>query len=620
MNGELVDWADANDSRRRARLALRLWRLRRNPRLRDRDAAAPSFASPTTSTRLQNSAKLLYMELPYSVDELKAACVELIGANGRAECYLRPIAFYGYGELGVSARRATRVDVAIMRWPWGTYLGEEGQRDGIRAKISSWKRVGAERDPARREGDRASTSTRCSRCCEANRAGYEEAILLTDEGYIADGSGENDLRRQGRRRCTRLISPRRSSPGITRDTVIQIAQDLGYSVVEKPLIRTDLYLADEVFMCGTAAEVTPIREVDDHVDRAARAGDARDPAGTTSTPCDGRSERWAQWLEYAPRGRSRGVKQASRASRLPQAAIPLARPYLGRARGRARARGHALGTALARPDDRRTSKSSSPRASARRTRPRSRAAPPGLHLLCVVAGIEPGDEVITSPFSFVASANCFVSRGRHHPSSRTSSRATFNMNPARSRLRSRIADEGDRGGRHLSATRASSTSCARSPHRHGLVFIEDACEASAPSTRARPLGSHGESAVFAFYPNKQITTGEGGIVTTHSKDVWRQLVSPAQPGPRYDDGRLARARPARLQLPIDGCARGDRNRAAGEARRDPRAARPPWRRATTSFSPVSPVWRLPCAGRRRPSSARGSSTSSRSPDNDTASA
>ncbi|MDE3026650.1 MAG: branched-chain amino acid transaminase, partial [Acidobacteriota bacterium] len=244
----------------------------------------------------QRSAKLLYMELPYSTEELKAAAWEVVGANGLPECYIRPIAYFGYGQLGVAAQ-GNPVDVAIMSWPWGTYLGEEGMRDGIRVKISSWQRVGPNVIPhvAKATGVYINSMLAVG---EATRAGYQEAILLTAEGTIADGSGESIfVVKDGV-----VYTPDLSASilvGITRDTIIQVAQDLGHRVVEKPLIRTDLYLADEVFMVGTAAEVTPIREVDDHV-----VG----PPGPVTQELQqayldtvhGRSERWAQWLEYAP--------------------------------------------------------------------------------------------------------------------------------------------------------------------------------------------------------------------------------------------------------------------------------------------------------------------------------
>jgi branched-chain amino acid aminotransferase len=245
--------------------------------------------------RLQNSAQLLNMELPYTVEDLRTASMDLIAANGVAECYLRPIAFFGYGELGVAAG-GNPVDVVIMSWPWGTYLGAEGLKNGIRAKISSWTRVGPNVIPHVAKATGIYLNSMLA-VMEANRAGYDEAILLTDDGFIADGSGENVfLVKDGT-----IYTPDLSAsilPGITRDTIIQIAQDLGYTVVEKQLIRTDLYLADEVFMTGTAAEVTPLREVDDQL---------IGPPGPVTLAIQkayldtvrGHSERWIHWLEYA---------------------------------------------------------------------------------------------------------------------------------------------------------------------------------------------------------------------------------------------------------------------------------------------------------------------------------
>src|ERR671931_136044 len=259
------------------------------------DEGAAVFRLTDHLQRLQNSAKLLYMDLPYSIAELKAACFELIGTNGRAECYLRPIAFYGYGELGVSAM-GNPVDVAIMSWPWGAHLGEEGQTSGIRAKVSSWQRVGPNVIPHVSKATGIYLNSMLA-VLEANRSGYDEAILLTDDGFIADGSGENVfVVKDGQ-----LTTPPLSTsilPGITRDTIIQIAQDLGYTVVQKQLIRTDLYLADEVFMTGTAAEVTPLREVDDQQIGPPGPVTLEIQAAYLDT-VRGQSERWSHWLEYA---------------------------------------------------------------------------------------------------------------------------------------------------------------------------------------------------------------------------------------------------------------------------------------------------------------------------------
>src|SRR5437763_3197941 len=294
MNGELVDWADA-------RIHVGSHGLHYGSgvfegiRAYETEKGSAVFRLTDHFERLRNSAKLLYMELPYSVAELKSACFELIGANGLAECYLRPIAFYGYGELGVSAA-GNPIDVVVMSWPWGAYLGEDGLKTGIRAKISSWKRVGANVIPHVSKATGIYLNSMLA-VMEANRAGYDEAILLTDEGYVADGSGENVfVVRDGT-----MYTPDLSAsilPGITRDTIIQIAQDLGYSVIEKQLIRTDLYVADEVVMTGTAAEVTPLREVDDQ-----QIG----PPGPVTLAVQqayldtvrGQSKRWSHWLEYA---------------------------------------------------------------------------------------------------------------------------------------------------------------------------------------------------------------------------------------------------------------------------------------------------------------------------------
>jgi branched-chain amino acid aminotransferase len=244
--------------------------------------------------RFDNSARLLGMDLGHSVDQLRQACHEVIAANGLPECYLRPIAFYGYGELGVSAV-GNPVDVVIMSWPWGAYLGEEGLKSGIRAKISSWQRIGPNVIPHAAKATGVYLNSMLA-VMEANRAGYDEAILLTAEGYVADGSGENVfIVTNGE-----LFTPDLSTsilPGITRDTVIQIAQDLGYTVHEKSLIRSDLYLADEAFMTGTAAEVTPLRAVDDvEIGVGAITLEIQEAYLDTAR---GRSERWAQWLEYA---------------------------------------------------------------------------------------------------------------------------------------------------------------------------------------------------------------------------------------------------------------------------------------------------------------------------------
>jgi branched-chain amino acid aminotransferase len=296
MNGDLVDWDDARIHVGTHGLhygsgvfeGIRCYETPRGPsvfRLRDH------------LDRLHNSARLLDMEIPYTVDELRDASHELITVNGLPECYLRPIAFYGYGELGVSAR-GNPVETVIMSWPWGAYLGEEGLRTGIRAKISSWQRIGPNVIPHVAKATGIYLNSMLA-VMEANRAGYDEAILLTTDGFVADGSGENIFVVN---RGT-IYTPDLSTsilPGITRDCVIQIAQDLGYSVEETNLIRADLYLADELFMCGTAAEVTPLRAVDDR-----EIGDpgpvTREIQSAYLETVRGRREQWSHWLEHAPK-------------------------------------------------------------------------------------------------------------------------------------------------------------------------------------------------------------------------------------------------------------------------------------------------------------------------------
>jgi branched-chain amino acid aminotransferase len=293
MNGELVDWADA-------KVHVGVHGLHYGTgvfegiRCYDTPKGPAVFRLDEHLKRLHNSAKLLYMTLPYRVDELKAACNEVIGANGLPECYLRPIAFYGYGELGVAAR-GNPVELVIMSWPWAPYLGEESLKTGIRAKISSWQRVSPNIVPHASKATGVYLNSMLA-VTEANNAGYDEAILLTPEGFVADGSGENVFLIKDEILSTPDLSAS-ILPGITRQTIMEIAHALGYAVHERQVIRSDLYTADEVFMCGTAAEVTPVRSVDDH-----EIG----PPGPVTKKIQsaffdavrGRDVRWSRWLEY----------------------------------------------------------------------------------------------------------------------------------------------------------------------------------------------------------------------------------------------------------------------------------------------------------------------------------
>lgn len=210
--------------------------------------------------RLYDSAKILTIEIPYPMEKMAEACKETIRANGLKKGYLRPIAFIGDGEMGLYAIH-NPVRVGIAAWEWGTYLGEEGVKNGIRAKVSSFTRhhVNSTMNKAKACGNYIN-SILAKR--EVLKAGYEEALLLDSEGYVAEASGENIfIVKNGRVRTT----PSGASilVGITRDSVCTLLQDSGTPVTFDRFTRDEVYLADEVFLTGTAAEVTPIREVDD---------------------------------------------------------------------------------------------------------------------------------------------------------------------------------------------------------------------------------------------------------------------------------------------------------------------------------------------------------------------
>jgi branched-chain amino acid aminotransferase len=291
MNGELIDWDDAKIHVGSHGLHYGSG-VFEGIRCYDTPQGPSVFRLHDHLERFANSAKLLYMQLPYSPDELRDVCKELICTNGLPSCYLRPLAFYGFGELGVAARE-NPVEVVIMSWPWGTYLGDDGLLNGIRAKVSSWQRIGPNVIPhvAKATGVYLNSMLAVT---EANNGGYDEAIMLTHDGYVADGSGENIfVVRDGV-----LYTPDLSAgilPGLTRDTIIQIAQDLGYTVVEKNLIRSDLHIADELFMCGTAAEVTPICEIDDIVIGVGPVTKEIQKAYLDTV--NGVNDRWAQWRD-----------------------------------------------------------------------------------------------------------------------------------------------------------------------------------------------------------------------------------------------------------------------------------------------------------------------------------
>ncbi|HEV2310878.1 MAG TPA: branched-chain amino acid transaminase [Acidimicrobiia bacterium] len=245
--------------------------------------------------RLDQSASLLHIDLPYSVAELVEATKETIRANRLDSCYIRPIAFLGYGEMGLNPLPCD-VNVAIAVWPWGSYLGDEGVQHGVRMKISTWRRMDPNINPVAAKGTGIYINSSLAKV-EALHGGYDEAILLNTSGTVAEATGENVfIVKNGV-----LVTPPLHSgalEGITRDSVMVIARDLGYEVREQALLRTDLYLADEAFLCGTAAEVVPIREIDDH--EVGEPGEVtRKIQETYFATVRGQVEKYADWLEYA---------------------------------------------------------------------------------------------------------------------------------------------------------------------------------------------------------------------------------------------------------------------------------------------------------------------------------
>ena len=260
MNGELVPWDNANVHVLSHGLHYGTG-VFEGIRAYETDGGTAVFRHREHLERLARSAQLYYMELPYSVDELRDATHELIRRNGLASCYIRPIAFRGYGEMGLFAQSAP-IDVVVAVWPWGAYLGEEGQREGIRCKVASWRRMSPSSFIPQAKACGQYLNSILAKT-ESASAGYDEAILLDVQGNVSEGSGENVfIVRDGV-----LSTPGHTNSildGITRRCVIQIANDLGYPVEERDIARAELFLADEVFLTGTAAELVPVREVDDH--------------------------------------------------------------------------------------------------------------------------------------------------------------------------------------------------------------------------------------------------------------------------------------------------------------------------------------------------------------------
>jgi branched-chain amino acid aminotransferase len=298
MNGELVAYEDAKVHVLTHALHYGTGVFEGVRAYETQDGATAIFRHADHIDRLFRSASMYHMEIPFSKEEIRAATHETIVGNGFKSCYIRPLVFRGAGPMGLYPLDCP-VDVIIAVWEWGAYLGEEGKQRGIRAKVSSWRKIPSDSlIPTAKASGQYLNSVLAK--IEADKAGYEEGILLDGRGFVCEGTGENlFVIKNGK-----LATPGFANDilgGINRLSAIQIATDLGYEVVERDIARGELYLADELFMTGTAAELTPIREVDDYaVGDGTRGPITEAIQAIFEDALHGRSERYAQWLDVVP--------------------------------------------------------------------------------------------------------------------------------------------------------------------------------------------------------------------------------------------------------------------------------------------------------------------------------
>ncbi len=292
MNGSLVNWDDAKVHVLTHTLhygtgvfeGIRAYETANGPAV---------FRLTDHIKRLHNSAKIMDMEMPYSVEELVDATKQTVKSTGLLSCYVRPLAYYGYGEMGLNTLPC-KVDVAIACWPWGAYLGDDAVDKGVRMKISSWTRHDHNTMPpaAKTVGNYVNSSLAK---VEALKAGYDEAIMLSPNGLVAECTGENIF-------CVRdgiILTPPLSAgalEGITQSSVTKIARDLGFDIRVDNIARSDLYIADEIFVCGTAAEVGSVSSVDDR--KVPCPGPmTKAIASTYAKAVRGQDDRYKQWCE-----------------------------------------------------------------------------------------------------------------------------------------------------------------------------------------------------------------------------------------------------------------------------------------------------------------------------------
>ncbi|MGH9170431.1 MAG: branched-chain amino acid transaminase [Acidimicrobiales bacterium] len=260
MDGELVDWDEA-------KIHVLTHSLHYGMGVFEGIRAYPTSGGPAVFrltdhiTRLFSSAHILGIEMPFDKPEITAAVKAVVAASGLDACYIRPIVYLGYGEMGLNPLPC-KVNVSVACWPWAAYLGDDGMANGIRAKIASWARHDTRAMPTAAKATGMYINSSLAKV-EAVRAGYDEAIMLTTDGMISEGTGENVFVVRRGRILTPYSSGVGALEGITSDSVRVMARDLGYEVAEAPLRRTDIYVAEETFLTGTAAEIVPVASLDD---------------------------------------------------------------------------------------------------------------------------------------------------------------------------------------------------------------------------------------------------------------------------------------------------------------------------------------------------------------------
>ena len=293
MDGELVDWDDAKIHVLTHTLhygcgvfeGIRAYETDRGPAI---------FRLTDHILRLFNSAKIFMIDIPFTVDELVDAVKETVRVNALPSCYIRPIVYYGYGEMGLNTLPCP-VNVSIAVWPWGAYLGDEGLKHGVRMKISSWQRHGLNAMPPAAKGTGMYINSSMAKV-EALKAGYDEAILLSPQGYVSECTGENIFVVRNGTIFTPPVSAG-ALEGITQSSVMAIARDQGHEVHVGNIARSDLYIAEEAFLSGTAAEVVPIRSVDDR-DLGEPGPITRAIQTTYLDTVRGKVDRYKSWLEH----------------------------------------------------------------------------------------------------------------------------------------------------------------------------------------------------------------------------------------------------------------------------------------------------------------------------------